>query len=88
MNLAVHLVLPLLCLSMGFAGYRLLKGPKAPDRVAALDACATNAVAMFLVLSIRLESDLFFDAILVVALLGFVGTVALARSLDRGDLFD
>jgi len=85
---AVNLALLVLSAAMAMSVYRLVVGPTAADRVVALDGAATVAVALILTLSIKLDSSLFFDAVLVVALLGFVGTVALARSLDRGDLFD
>lgn len=88
MTWAVDLALLLLCVAMGLSAYRMVKGPTAPDRVVALDGAATDAVALFLTLSIKLDTSLFFDAVLVVALLGFVGTVALAQCLGRGDLFD
>lgn len=68
--------------------WRLLRGPEAPDRVLALDTMYVNVVALVVLLGIRHGSDLFFEAALLVALLGFAATVALARYLSRGDIIE
>ncbi len=72
----------LLCL------WRLLRGPEATDRVLALDTLYVNAVALAILLGMRLGTALLFEAALLIALLGFVGTVALARYLARGDVIE
>jgi multicomponent K+:H+ antiporter subunit F len=68
----------LLCL------YRLLRGPGAADRVLALDTLYVCTVALLMVLGIRLGSGVYFEAALLIGLLGFIGTVALGRYLARG----
>ncbi|MBK9362644.1 MAG: K+/H+ antiporter subunit F [Rubrivivax sp.] len=68
--------------------WRLLRGPEATDRVLALDTLYVNVVALVVLLGIRQGSDLFFEAALLIALLGFAGTVALARYLSRGDIIE
>lgn len=68
--------------------WRLLRGPQTPDRVLALDTMYINVVAMVILLGIRFGSELFFEAALLIALLGFVSTVALARFLSRGDVIE
>ncbi len=78
---AVGLAL-LLCL------WRLLRGPEATDRVLALDTMYVNVVALVVLMGIRDGSSLFFEAALLIALLGFAGTVALARYLSRGDIVE
>lgn len=75
-------------LAILLSGWRLLRGPDAPDRVLALDTMYVNVVALVVVLGLRLRSELLFEAALVVALLGFVSTVALARYLTRGDVIE
>lgn len=75
-------------LAMLLCAWRLLRGPEAPDRVLALDTLYVNAVALIVVLGMRWRSELLFEAALIVALLGFVSTVALARYLARGDVIE
>ena len=77
-----------LCLAMLLCAWRLLRGPDAPDRVLALDTLYVNAVALIVVLGLRWRSELMFEAALLIVLLGFVSTVALARYLTRGDVVE
>jgi multicomponent K+:H+ antiporter subunit F len=67
---------------------RLLKGPNLPDRILALDTLYINAIALIILLGLRLRSDLFFEAALLIAVMGFVGTVAIAKHLLRGDIIE
>jgi multicomponent K+:H+ antiporter subunit F len=69
-------------------GWRVLRGPEPTDRVLAIDTLYINTVALVILLGLRLGSDLLFEAALVIAMLGFVGTVALARYLARGDVIE
>ena len=64
---------------------RLIRGPQRVDRILALDTLYINAAALVVLLGIRLQTALLFEAALIVAMLGFVSTVALARYLTRGD---
>lgn len=77
-----------LALAMTFTSYRLIRGPRAQDRVAALDAFYVNAMLLLLTFGIRTGSKLYFEAALVIAFLGFVGTVALAKFLMRGEVIE
>jgi multicomponent K+:H+ antiporter subunit F len=69
-----------------FSGYRLLRGPGLPDRILALDTLYVNAIALLVLLGIQYNTQLLFEAALVVALLGFIGTVALSKYVTRGDI--
>ena len=69
-------------------GWRVLRGPELTDRVLAIDTLYINTVALVILLGLRLGSDLLFEAALVIAMLGFVATVALARYLARGDVIE
>ena len=60
-------------------------GPSVPDRILALDALYVNTVAIAVLLGIRYDSFAYFEAALLIALMGFVSTVALARYAARGD---
>jgi multicomponent K+:H+ antiporter subunit F len=73
---------------MLFALLRLFKGPKAQDRVLALDNFYVNGMLMLLVLGIRSASTAYFEMALLIALFGFVGTVALAKFLLRGEVIE
>ena len=75
--------LALLC-----SGYRLLRGPGLPDRILALDTLYVNGIALLVLFGIQHDTQLLFEAALVVALLGFVATVALAKYVTRGDVIE
>ena len=68
--------------------WRLLRGPEMTDRLLALDTLYMNAVALIVLLGIRWNTALLFEAALLVAMLGFASTVALARYLSRGDVVE
>ena len=78
------------CFTLAFAlsALRLARGPSVLDRVLALDMLYANAVAVAILLGIRYDSTAYFEAALVIALIGFVSTVALARFVARGDVMD
>ena len=78
----------LLGAAMVCAVYRVLAGPRAQDRVLALDTLYVTAAIMFLTIGIRTGSTLYFEAALVIALLGFVATAALAKFLMRGEVIE
>jgi multicomponent K+:H+ antiporter subunit F len=78
----------LLGLAMAFAAFRMIRGPRAQDRVLGLDTLYINAMLLLLTFGIRTGADLYFEAALVIALLGFVGTVALAKFLMRGEVIE
>lgn len=68
--------------------WRAWRGPAAEDRVLALDTLYVNAMLLVLTFGIRYSSSLFFEAALVMALLGFVTTAALAKFLLRGEVIE
>lgn len=68
--------------------WRLVRGPQSIDRVLAIDTLYLNTVALVLLLGIRLQTQLLFEAALIVAMLGFAATVGLARYLSRGDVIE
>jgi multicomponent K+:H+ antiporter subunit F len=75
-------------LAMLLALWRALRGPTAPDRILALDTLYVNGMALLILLGIRQGSTLYFEAALVIAMLGFVGTVALAKFILRSDIVE
>lgn len=85
---SVLLAQVLLVAAMGCATWRMLRGPRAQDRVLALDTLYVNAAMLLLVFGIRTGSTLYFEAALVIALLGFVATAALSKFLMRGEVIE
>jgi multicomponent K+:H+ antiporter subunit F len=85
---SVFLAQVLLVLAMGCAAYRLARGPRAQDRVLAMDTLYVNATMLLLVFGIRTASSVYFEAALVIALLGFVATAALSKFLMRGEVIE
>lgn len=75
-------------LGMALCAVRLFKGPSVADRVLALDTLYLNAVALIVMLGMLWGSRLWFEAALLVAMLGFVSTVALGRYIGRGDVVE
>ena len=88
LSVAISIASVLIGLSMVLSLYRLLMGPSVPDRVLALDTVFVNTVALVLVLGILFKTDLYFEAVLIIAMMGFVGTCALAKYVLRGDLME
>ncbi|MBN2965564.1 K+/H+ antiporter subunit F [Sulfurospirillum sp. T05] len=78
----------MIVLSLIFNMYRLIWGPSVPDRILALDTSYINAVALLVLFSLYLKNTLYFEAALLIALMGFVGTVALSKYLLRGDIIE
>ena len=68
--------------------YRLLRGPGLADRILALDTLYINSLALLILVGIRFGTAVFFEAALVIAALGFVGTVALSKFVVRGDIVE
>jgi multicomponent K+:H+ antiporter subunit F len=68
--------------------YRLIKGPDAPDRVLALDTLYINAIALIILLGLILNTRMYLEAALLIAVMGFVGTVAMAKYLKRGSVIE
>ena len=87
-DLALDFAFGCIGLALVRCAWRLIKGPEAPDRVLALDTLYVNVVALVILLGMRLQTALLFEAALLIALLGFAGTVALSRYLSRGDVIE
>lgn len=88
MNFALVFGIACIGLAMALNVYRLIAGPDATDRVVALDTLYINAIVMLMLVGIRLETAVFFEAALLIAMMGFVGTVTLAKYLRRGSIIE
>jgi len=78
----------MLAMAMAATALRMLLGPRAQDRVLGLDTFYVNAMLLLLTFGIRTGSDVYFEAALVISLLGFVGSVAFAKFLMRGEVIE
>ena len=88
LSMSLIVAFALVAAAFAMSLFRLLRGPSAPDRILALDTLYINAIALLVLLGINLASPLYFEAALLIALMGFVGTVALAKFLLRGDIIE
>jgi multicomponent K+:H+ antiporter subunit F len=85
---AVALAQLALAAAMVLTMLRMLRGPRAQDRVLALDALYVNAMLLLLTQGLRTGSPFFFEAALIIAMLGFVATIAMAKFLMRGEVIE
>jgi len=67
-------------------GYRIVRGPTVPDRVVALDTIGTNVVAIGVLVALSTDRSLFVSVALVLTIIGFISTVAVARYVIEGDI--
>ncbi|MEI7446756.1 MAG: K+/H+ antiporter subunit F [Burkholderiales bacterium] len=87
-DLALTVSLGLFAVAMLLCCWRLIVGPDVLDRVLALDTLYVNALAIVVLLGLKFRTQVYFEAALVIALLGFVGTVVTARFVAQGDVID
>lgn len=88
LEMAINIAIVAVALALLPCGWRLMFGPHSVDRVLAVDTLYLNAVALIVLLGIRLDTPMLFEAALLVAMLGFASTVAMARYLTRGDVIE
>ncbi|HOJ03420.1 MAG TPA: monovalent cation/H+ antiporter complex subunit F [Bacteroidota bacterium] len=81
---AAIIALGILTLAAGVALWRLLRGPTLPDRVIALDLIASIVIGMIAAYAVLTNLNVMLNAAVIIALISFLGTVALARYLERG----
>ena len=70
------------------AAYRVIQGPTVPDRVVGLDTIGTNVVAIAILFALRTGEGLFVIVSLVLAIIGFISTIAVARFVTEGDIIE
>ncbi|EXX87064.1 monovalent cation/H+ antiporter subunit F [Paenibacillus darwinianus] len=80
----------LVVLSLAILGcmYRLLKGPSMADRIVSLDTIGIILLSMIAVFSMLFKTTAYLDIILVIGVITFIGTAALARFIERGDVIE
>ncbi|KGM07493.1 Na(+) H(+) antiporter subunit F [Methylophaga thiooxydans] len=88
LDTAIIIAFVMVCLALLLSLYRLLVGPDVPDRILALDTLYINSIALLILLGISLKSVLYYESALLIALMGFMGTLALSKYLLRGDIME
>ena len=88
LNLVVLIAMTLLAIALLLSAWRLFRGPEATDRILALDTLYINAAAMIVLYGVYIGRADFFESALLIALLGFISTMALAKFLLRGDIIE
>ncbi|CAN7603867.1 K+/H+ antiporter subunit F [Phenylobacterium sp. LjRoot164] len=78
----------MLVLAMALCLFRMIRGPRAQDRVIGLDAFYVAGMLLLITLGVRTDSTHYFEASLIMALLGFASTVALGKFLMRGEVIE
>jgi multicomponent K+:H+ antiporter subunit F len=78
----------MLVAAMACYAFRVVRGPRAQDRVLSLDAMYVCAMLLALTVGIRTGSDVYFEAALIIGVLGFASSVALAKFLMRGEVIE
>ncbi|AXI51056.1 MULTISPECIES: K+/H+ antiporter subunit F [Sulfitobacter] len=86
--IALNIAFVAVAVSQLLAMLRLLKGPNTGDRILSLDTMVVNAIALIILLGMRLGTDIYFESAMIFAMLGFVSTVAIARFVLRGDIIE
>lgn len=81
--IAANLSFTLLLIALIFALIRLLKGPTVYDRITALDLIASIAIGFIMIYSIVVKRELYFDLAIVIALISFLGTLAVSTFLKH-----
>lgn len=88
MSIAIGFAQFCIVLAMLFCAIRLLRGPTAQDRVLALDTLWMCAMLLALLMGIRFASMIYFEVAMLIALTGFVSSIALAKFLMRGEIIE
>lgn len=88
LDIAILVSLHAVGIAMLFSLWRLVRGPSVPDRILALDTLNINAIALLILDGMYLKSEIYFEAALVIAMLGFVGTVVLSKYVLRRDIVE
>ena len=88
LDITVIAVAIMICLALVLNLWRLLIGPHIVDRILALDTMFINAIALMVLYGLALGTEIFFEAAMIIAMLGFVSTVAYARFILRGNIIE
>lgn len=88
LEIVIMIVLTMIGIALLLNLWRLVVGPTVPDRILALDTMYINSIALIILYGIKMSVSLYFEAALMIAMLGFVSTVAICKFLLRGDIIE
>ncbi|MGC3871741.1 K+/H+ antiporter subunit F [Halomonas sp. GXIMD04776] len=88
LDVALWTSLALFTASVLLTLYRAIIGPSLPDRILALDTMYINSIGLIILFGIWINSKIYFEAALLIAMLGFISTVAVCKYLLRGDIIE
>ena len=88
LTLAIQAAFAMMALAMLMNLWRMVRGPALPDRILALDTMYINSIALIVLFGVHRDTELYFEAALLIAVMGFVGTVAVVKYLLRGDIVE
>lgn len=88
LNIVLPFAVGMVVLAMALNLWRLARGPGLPDRILALDTLGINVIGLVMLLGMVLGSAVYFEAALIIAMMGFVGTVALCKFILSGDIIE
>lgn len=88
LNLALTIAFAAISLAVVLNLLRLVRGPSVPDRIMALDTLYINSIALLVLLGMQLNTRIYFEGALLIAMMGFVGTIALCKFVLRGDIIE
>jgi len=88
LEIVILIVFAMIGVSLLLNLWRLVKGPSVPDRILALDTMYINSIALIILYGLSMGTELYFEAALLIAMLGFVSTVAVCKYLLRGDIIE
>lgn len=80
----LKLSLALFMVAIALSLYRVIRGPSMPDRAIALDTIGVNLISSIAIVSIVLQTKAFLEAILILGILAFIGTIAFSKYIERG----
>ncbi|WP_043528003.1 K+/H+ antiporter subunit F [Litchfieldella xinjiangensis] len=88
LDTALWISLTLVVAALALNVYRMVVGPDMPDRLLALDTMYVNSIALIVLLGLWLNTKDYFEAALLIAMLGFISTVAVCKYILRGDIIE
>lgn len=88
LNTVIQIAFAMIALAMVLSLYRMVRGPDATDRILALDTLYINTIALLVLFGINSSNSAYFESALLIAIMGFVGTVALSKYLLRGSIIE
>ncbi|MGB3719348.1 MAG: K+/H+ antiporter subunit F [Proteobacteria bacterium] len=88
LSYVVPVAIGMVMIAMFLNLFRLIRGPELPDRVVALDTLSINTIALVLLFGISIGSSIYFEAALLIAMMGFVSTAAYCKFMLSGDVIE